>query len=238
MTLRAHRARGPLPPAHGEAEEGREIPQQQPPYCEAAHVLRPAGGGTGVQGCHRQSMAAVGHDAAPHSRGAWPGPSHGTGRGLRRGGPCSGLPRPRGGGLRWRKVCGVAGGAVVPSRFLVFTFFYTPVSHCLSPSAVAPGHEHQPPPALRSRRSCRSALCGGNARDGSAGSGSEPAMLRRPRTAPAVLPALLLLPLLLGGRPAAARCPAPCRCAGHLVACSRLELSGLPEWLPRGAVQL
>uniref|UniRef100_A0A8C3RHQ8 Leucine rich repeats and immunoglobulin like domains 3 n=1 Tax=Cyanoderma ruficeps TaxID=181631 RepID=A0A8C3RHQ8_9PASS len=63
-------------------------------------------------------------------------------------------------------------------------------------------------------------------------------MLRRPRTAPAVLPALLLLPLLLGGRPAAARCPAPCRCAGHLVACSRLELSRLPERLPRGAVQL
>ncbi|XP_015484254.1 leucine-rich repeats and immunoglobulin-like domains protein 3 isoform X2 [Parus major] len=63
-------------------------------------------------------------------------------------------------------------------------------------------------------------------------------MLRRPRTAPAVLPALLLLPLLLGGRPAAARCPAPCRCAGHLVVCSRLELSRLPERLPRGAVQL
>uniref|UniRef100_A0A8D2QF96 Ig-like domain-containing protein n=1 Tax=Zonotrichia albicollis TaxID=44394 RepID=A0A8D2QF96_ZONAL len=87
-------------------------------------------------------------------------------------------------------------------------------------------------------------------------------MLRRPRSALAVLPVLFLLPLLLGGRPAAARaplprscpapgiisrcrgrpaaarCPAPCRCAGHLVACSRLESSRLPERLPRGAVQL
>ncbi|KAM4784226.1 leucine-rich repeats and immunoglobulin-like domains protein 3 isoform 3-T3 [Cyanocitta cristata] len=62
-------------------------------------------------------------------------------------------------------------------------------------------------------------------------------MLRQSRTAPAALPALLLL-LLLGGRPAVARCPAPCRCAGHLVVCSRLELSRLPERLPRGAVQL
>lgn len=83
----------------------------------------------------------------------------------------------------------------------------------------------------------RPALSVGNARDGSAGSGSKPAMLRQPRTAPAALPALLLL-LLLGGSPAAARCPAPCRCAGHLVACSRLELSRLPKRLPRGAVQL
>ncbi|XP_064511886.1 leucine-rich repeats and immunoglobulin-like domains protein 3 isoform X1 [Pseudopipra pipra] len=61
-------------------------------------------------------------------------------------------------------------------------------------------------------------------------------MPRRPRGAPAALPALLLL--LLGGGAASARCPAPCRCAGHLVACSRLELSRLPEQLPRGAVQL
>lgn len=58
-----------------------------------------------------------------------------------------------------------------------------------------------------------------------------------PRAAAAA--ALLLLLLLLGGPSrAAARCPAPCRCAGHLVACSRLELSRLPERLPRGAVQL
>eukprot|EP00076_Gallus_gallus_P038092 XP_025003630.1 leucine-rich repeats and immunoglobulin-like domains protein 3 isoform X2 [Gallus gallus] len=56
-----------------------------------------------------------------------------------------------------------------------------------------------------------------------------------PRVASAALPALLLL--LLGG-PAAARCPVSCRCAGHLVACSRLEPSRLPERLPRGAVQL
>ncbi|KAM6093851.1 leucine-rich repeats and immunoglobulin-like domains protein 3 [Chlamydotis macqueenii] len=62
-------------------------------------------------------------------------------------------------------------------------------------------------------------------------------MPRRPRAAPAALLLLLPLLLLLGGR-AAARCPAPCRCAGHLVACSRLELSRLPERLPRGAVQL
>ncbi|XP_021240711.1 leucine-rich repeats and immunoglobulin-like domains protein 3 isoform X2 [Numida meleagris] len=61
-------------------------------------------------------------------------------------------------------------------------------------------------------------------------------MPRRPRAASAAVPALLLL-LVLGG-PAAARCPAPCRCAGHLVACSRLEPSQLPERLPRGAVQL
>ncbi|OXB72515.1 UNVERIFIED_CONTAM: hypothetical protein H355_008211 [Colinus virginianus] len=58
-----------------------------------------------------------------------------------------------------------------------------------------------------------------------------------PRTASAALPALLLLLLLLGG-PAASRCPVPCRCAGHLIACSRLEPSRLPERLPRGAVQL
>uniref|UniRef100_A0A8V0YQ06 Leucine rich repeats and immunoglobulin like domains 3 n=1 Tax=Gallus gallus TaxID=9031 RepID=A0A8V0YQ06_CHICK len=56
-----------------------------------------------------------------------------------------------------------------------------------------------------------------------------------PRVASAALPALLLL--LLGG-PAAARCPVSCRCAGHLVACSRLEPNRLPERLPRGAVQL
>lgn len=70
-------------------------------------------------------------------RGARPRLSHGTGRGLRRGGPCSGLSRPRGGGLRWLKVCGVAGGgggAAVPSRFLVFTFFL----HSPSPIAFPP----------------------------------------------------------------------------------------------------
>uniref|UniRef100_A0A8B9VHI8 Leucine rich repeats and immunoglobulin like domains 3 n=1 Tax=Anas zonorhyncha TaxID=75864 RepID=A0A8B9VHI8_9AVES len=64
-------------------------------------------------------------------------------------------------------------------------------------------------------------------------------MPRRHRAAPAalLLLLLLLLPPVLGGSPAA-RCPVPCRCAGHLVACSRLELSRVPERLPRGAVQL
>lgn len=37
------------------------------------------------------------------------------GRGLRRGGPRPGLPRPHGGGLRRRKVCRVAGGGPPPS---------------------------------------------------------------------------------------------------------------------------
>lgn len=92
---------------------------------------------------------------------------------------------------------------------------------------MAPGHEREPPPALKETE--RREICL-SARD--AGSGSEPAM---PSAVSTALPALLLL--LLGG-PAAARCPASCRCAGHLVACSHLEPSRLPERLPRGAVQL
>ncbi|XP_034626105.1 leucine-rich repeats and immunoglobulin-like domains protein 3 isoform X1 [Trachemys scripta elegans] len=64
------------------------------------------------------------------------------------------------------------------------------------------------------------------------------------RAAPAA--ALGLLLLLLGrlagssaaGGPGSRSCPAPCRCFGDLLDCSRLKLSRVPERLPQGVVQL
>lgn len=44
--------------------------------------------------------------------------------------------------------------------------------------------------------------------------------------------------LALGKSWAVGECPAPCRCLGDLVDCTRLKLSRLPEPLPVWTVQL
>lgn len=90
VTLRAHRARGPLPPAHGEAEKGREIPQQRPPYCEAGHVLRPAGGQQQPGGATAKAWQQWG--TMLHLITAGPG----RGRHMAQGGGCGGAGRARG----------------------------------------------------------------------------------------------------------------------------------------------
>lgn len=211
-------------------------PRPLPPRSEAL-AQRPPGG--------KRALGLVGKEAMPAvpppsgARPGWPGPGvvvvTRQGEGAAGGAGRAALGAPRAGRGRAEALQSLRSGwrcrvPPIPAPSLHF-FSSSCTPHRLPSSAVAPGHEREPPPALKEKeRGGRSVCPRGSARD--AGSSTEPAM---PRAASAALPALLLL--LLGG-PAAARCPASCRCAGHLVACSRLEPSRLPERLPRGAVQL
>lgn len=182
-TLGTPRAHWPLRPASRGAGEGCKSPHVRPPCCEAARRL-PLGAGRGPGGPPQRpgsNRAQRQRNPAPARHPAPPAPqdhagcprtaagragvrlSHGRGRGLRRGGPRSGLPRPGGGGLRRRKVCRVAGGGrrCEPPRpaFSRYFLLHTPPFHPLPPLAAASGHELDPPPALRGGRSRRARLC-------------------------------------------------------------------------------